>query len=82
MQAGIVNADYFYCFNNLVENQPVPFIYIYDQRKEVKKKDINLVEINRQLLTLGEIAIALIVYDVGYKILDTRNPRISDSEPD
>ena len=28
MQAGIVKADYFYCFNNLVENRPIPFIYI------------------------------------------------------
>jgi hypothetical protein len=81
MQARIVNADYFYCFNNLVENQPVPFIYIYDQRREVKKKDINLVEINRQLWTLGEIALALIVYNDEFKIIDTRNPIKSESEP-
>jgi hypothetical protein len=81
MQAGIVNADYFYCFNNFVENQLVPFIYIYDQRRDVKKKDINLVEINRQLWTLGEIALALIVYDDGFKIIDTRNPIKSESEP-
>lgn len=81
MQAGIVNADYFYCFNNLVENQPIPFIYIYDQRVDVKGKDINLVEINRQLWTLGEIALALIVYDDGFKIIDTRNPIKSESEP-
>jgi hypothetical protein len=81
MQAKIVNADYFYCFNNLVENQPVPFIYIYDQRRDVRKKDINLVEINRQLWTLGEIALALIVYDGEFKIIDTRNPIKSESEP-
>ena len=44
MQACIVNADYFYCFNSLVDNQPIPFIYIYDQRKDFKKKEIFLVE--------------------------------------
>ncbi|MDD4116065.1 MAG: N-6 DNA methylase [Massilibacteroides sp.] len=81
MQAGIVNADYFYCFNNLVENRPIPFIYIYDQRVDVKGKDINLVEINKQLWTLGEIALALIVYDDGFTIIDTRNPIKSESEP-
>ena len=81
MQACIVNADYFYCFNSLVGNQPIPFIYIYDQRKDFKSKDINLVEINRQLWTLGEIALALIIYDDGFKIIDTRNPIKSESEP-
>ena len=81
MQACIVNADYFYCFNSLVDNQPIPFIYIYDQRKDFKKKEIFLVEINRQLWTLGEIALALIVYDDGFKIIDTRNPIKSESEP-
>lgn len=81
MQACIVNADYFYCFNNLVENQPIPFIYIYDQRKGFKNKEIDLVGINRQLWTLGEIALALIVYDDGLKIIDTRNPIKSESEP-
>jgi hypothetical protein len=81
MQACIVNADYFYCFNSLVENQPIPFIYIYDQRKDFKNKEIDLVGINRQLWTLGEIALALIVYDDGFKIIDTRNPIKSESEP-
>ena len=81
MQACIVNADYFYCFNSLVGNQPIPFIYIYDQRKDFKNKEIALVEINRQLWTLGEIALALIVYDDGIKIIDTRNPIKSESEP-
>ncbi len=81
MQAGIVKADYFYCFNNLVENRPIPFIYIYDQRTSVKGNDIDLVEINRKLWTLGEIALALIVYDDGFKIIDTRNPIKSESEP-
>jgi hypothetical protein len=81
MQAKIVNADYFYCFNSLAENQLIPYIYIYDQRKDVKKKDVNIVEINRQLWTLGEIALAIIVYDDGFKIIDTRNPIKSESEP-
>jgi hypothetical protein len=82
MQACIVNADYFYCFNSLVGNLPIPFIYIYDQRRDFKNnKKIDLVEINRQLWTLGEIALALIVYDDEVKIIDTRNPIKSESEP-
>ncbi|WP_281323447.1 HsdM family class I SAM-dependent methyltransferase [Flavobacterium aestivum] len=81
IQASIVNADYFYCFNNLTENQPIPFVYIYDQRENKQKKTIDLVEINRQLWTLGEIALAIIVYPDGFKIIDTRNPIKSESEP-
>ncbi len=81
IQASIVNADYFYCFNNLSENQPVPFVYIYDQREIQQSKTIDLVEINRQLWTLGEIALAIIVYSDGFKIIDTRNPIRSESEP-
>jgi len=81
IQAGIVNADFFYCFNSSIENQPIPFIYIYDQRENQQKKNIVLVEINRQLWTLGEIALAIIVYDDGFKIIDTRNPIKSESEP-
>jgi hypothetical protein len=59
-QAKIVDSDYFYCFNNLTENQPIPFLYIYDQREEYKKVEIDLVEINKKLWTLGEIALAII----------------------
>ena len=81
IQASIVSSDFFYCFNNLDEDKPIPFIYIYDQRKESKKRKINLVEINRQLWTLGEIALALIIDDDGFKIIDTRNPIKSNSEP-
>ena len=33
-----------------------------------------MVEINKQLWTLGEIALAVIIYEDGFKILDTRNP--------
>jgi hypothetical protein len=82
IQAKIVNADYFYCFNNLTENQPIPFLYIYDQRGEKQgKKEINLVEINKKLWTLSEIALAIIIYDDGLKIIDTRHPIKSESEP-
>lgn len=81
MQANIVNANYFYCFNSIVENQLVPYIYVYDQRSAYKEQDIDLVKINKQLWTLGEIALALIVYDDGFKIIDTRNPIKSMSEP-
>lgn len=81
IQAKIVNADYFYCFNNLIDNQPVPFIYIYDQRTVHHAKQISLVDVNRQLWTLGEIALAIIIYDDGFKIIDTRNPIKNDREP-
>lgn len=81
MQANIVDADYFYCFNNIVENQPIPFIYVYDQRSEFKTKGIDLVAVNKQLWTLGEIALALVIYDDGFKIIDTRNPIKNELEP-
>ncbi|HEY0092144.1 MAG TPA: N-6 DNA methylase, partial [Flavobacterium sp.] len=80
IQASIVNADYFYCFNSLVDNHPIPFIYIYDYRNG-KPTGLKLTDINRQLWTLGEIALAIIVYDDGFKIIDTRNPIKSESEP-
>lgn len=81
MQAKTVNANYFYCFNNIIENQPIPYIYIYDQRTLYKEQEIDLVRINKQLWTLGEIALALVVYDDGFRIIDTRNPIKSASEP-
>ena len=81
IQANTVKADYFYCFNNIIENQLIPYIYIYDQRRLYKKREADLVSINRQLWTLGEVALALIIYDDGIKIIDTRNPIKSKSEP-
>ena len=81
MQAKIVSANYFYCFNSIIENQPIPYIYVYDQRSSYKEQEIDLVKINKQLWTLGEIALALIVYDDGFKIIDTRNQIKSVSEP-
>lgn len=78
MQAKIVNANYFYCFNSVIDNQPIP--YIYDQRSSYKEHEIDLVIINKQLWTLGEIALALIVYDDGFKIIDTRTPIKNISE--
>lgn len=80
-QAKIVNANYFYCFNSIIENQPIPYIYVYDQRSSYKEGDIDLVKINKQLWTIGEIALALIIYDDGFKIIDTRNPIKNLSEP-
>lgn len=59
MQAKIVSANYFYCFNSIIENQPIPYIYVYDQRSSYKEQEIDLVKINKQLWTLGEIALAL-----------------------
>jgi hypothetical protein len=80
MQAEIVKADYFYCFNNLTENQPIPFIYIYDQRGIRNGEGINIVNVNKQLWTLGEIALAIILCDDEIKIIDTRKPIKSESE--
>lgn len=80
IQAEIVKADYFYCFNNLTDDQLIPFIYIYDQRDIQIDKKINLVNINKQLWTLGEIALAIILCDDEIKIIDTRKPIKSESE--
>lgn len=80
-QARIVKADYFYCFSNATENQLIPFLYIYDQRKRAKEEEVDLVEINKKLWTLGEIALAIVVYDDGFKIIDTRLPITSKTEP-
>src|ERR1700750_22251 len=80
-QAEVVNADYFYCFSDTVESKPVPFIYIYDQRYATDKKTIDLVEVNRQLWTMGEIALAIIIYSDGFKIIDTRNPIVNEKQP-
>ena len=38
MQAKIVSANYFYCFNSIIENQPIPYIYVYDQRSSYKER--------------------------------------------
>lgn len=81
MQAAIVKADYFYCINDIVENRRFPFIYIYDQRSVNNREPVDLVCINKQLWTLGEITLALIVYDDEIKILDTRMPIINDNKP-
>ncbi|TFD93768.1 hypothetical protein E2605_16595 [Dysgonomonas capnocytophagoides] len=78
MQALSVDADYFYCFDSLLENIPIPFIYVYDQRE---KKSVDLVEINKKLWTLGEIALAIIVYQDEFKIIDTRKPIESKTKP-
>lgn len=80
-QAEVVNADYFYCFSDTIESKPVPFIYIYDQRYATDKKTIDLVEVNRQLWTMGEIALAVIIYSDGFKIIDTRNPIVNEKQP-
>lgn len=72
MQARSVDADFIYCLNSELENQPFPFIYVYDERDKVSKR--NLAIINKQLWTIGEIALAIVVYDDEIKIIDTRHP--------
>lgn len=78
LQALSVNADYFYCFDSLLENISIPFVYVYDQRE---RNTVNLVEINKKLWTLGEIALAIIVYQDEFKIIDTRKPIESKTKP-
>jgi len=82
MQAKAVGAGYFYCYNSEIEDQPVPFIYIYDERRKSPEEYISLVKINKQIWTLGEVAIAVIVYDDEFKIIDTRKPITSENEAD
>lgn len=80
MQAKAVGASYFYCYNSEIEDKPVPFIYIYDERNKSPENYISLVKINRQIWTLGEVAIAVIIYDDEFKIIDTRKPITQKNE--
>lgn len=80
LQAKAVGADYFYCYNSEIEDQPVPFIYIYDERHKPPEDYINLVKVNKQIWTLGEVAIAVIIYYDEFKIIDTRKPITSENE--
>ena len=72
MQARAVDADFIYCLNSELENQLFPFIYIYDERDKTPPR--NLATINKQLWTIGEITLAIIVYDDEIKIIDARHP--------
>lgn len=72
MQARAVDADFIYCLNSEIDNQLFPFIYIYDERDKASQR--NLVTINKQLWTIGEIALAIVIYDDEIKIIDTRRP--------
>jgi hypothetical protein len=73
MQARNVDADYFYCFNSSIENNIVPFIYIYDERNKTKASStLDLIKVNKQLWTLGEVALAVVIYSNEIVILDTR----------
>lgn len=72
MQARTVHADYIYCLSSEIDNQLFPFIYIYDERDKAFHR--NLVTINKQLWTIGEIALAVVIYDDEIKIIDTRKP--------
>ena len=72
MQARAVDADFIYCLNSELENQLFPYIYIYDERDKIPQR--NLATINKQLWTIGEIALAIVVYDDEIKIIDARQP--------
>lgn len=75
LQAKAVGSDYFYCFNSELEKHKVPFVYIFDFRnKQVEENE--LASINRSIWTIGEIALAVVVYLDDIKIIDTRQPVI------
>ena len=61
LQAKHVGADYFYCFDSELEKQKIPFVYIYDYRKQNIDSD-NLATINKRIWTIGDIALAIVVY--------------------
>tara|TARA_R110001592_G_scaffold43887_1_gene141886 strand:- start:2356 stop:5268 length:2913 start_codon:yes stop_codon:yes gene_type:complete len=78
LQAKHVGADYFYCFDSELEKQKIPFVYIYDYRKQNIDSD-NLATINKRIWTIGDIALAIVVYSDEVKIIDTRQPvQVSD----
>lgn len=73
-QARLVGADYVYFLKNELENKEVPFVYIYDERNKTDEEKRPLYKINKQIWTLGEIVLAIVVYDDEIKIIDTRQP--------
>lgn len=78
LQAKHVGADYFYCFDSELEKQKIPFVYIYDNRKQ-NPDEKSLAIINKRIWTIGDIALAIIIYSDEVKIIDTRQPvKVSD----
>lgn len=73
-QARLVGADYIYFLKNELENKQVPFVYIYDERNKTDEQKRPLYKINKQIWTIGEIVLAIVVYDDEIKIIDTRQP--------
>lgn len=73
MQAKLVKADYVYCIKSELEEKLIPFIYIYDKRGSYPNAD-SLAEINKKIWTIGEVPLAIVIYDDEIKIIDTRKP--------
>ncbi|MGQ7946762.1 HsdM family class I SAM-dependent methyltransferase [Flavobacterium sp. WC2509] len=78
-QAKSVEADYFYCLDSELEKDKIPFIYIFDYRNQYLDEQ-KLALINKKIWTIGDIAIAVIVYSDEFKIIDTRQPVKISSE--
>jgi Eco57I restriction-modification methylase len=73
LQAKEVGADYFYCLDSELEKHKIPFVYIFDFRnKSIKENELAI--INRKIWTIGEIALAIVIYSNEFKIIDTRLP--------
>lgn len=81
MQARTVMADFIYCIYSELENQPIPFIYIYDRRNYATDSS-ELSKINKQIWTIGEIALAVVIYNDGITIIDTRTHLKDNDEAD
>ncbi|WP_055437152.1 HsdM family class I SAM-dependent methyltransferase [Lacinutrix algicola] len=81
IQAKSVNADYIYCLKSQLENELIPYIYIFDERGVSQEHHRELTKINKQIWTLGEISLAIIVSDLEIKIIDTRKPITKKYKP-
>ncbi len=79
MQAKLVGADYIYCIKSELENQLIPFIYIYDKRNSLPD-NIWLADINKKIWTVGEIPVAVVIYTDEIKIIDSRKPIKKEDE--
>ncbi len=78
LEAKHVGADYFYCLDSELEKQKIPFVYIYDNRNQ-NPDEKNIAIINKRIWTIGDIALAIIIYSDEVKIIDTRQPvKLSD----
>lgn len=73
LQAKKVDADHFYCLKSELEEEKIPIVYVYDFRKK-NHREYDLAKINRKIWTIGDIALAIVIYADEIFIIDTRKP--------